>query len=266
MKLENQTILVTGATSGIGLAFATRLLAMNNQVIIAGHSAANLADTLASHPGMKGVVVDMGNPDDVERMVRDLSRDYPDLSIVLNSAGIMRQFDLFDQSISLTDLTAEVQTNLKGTIFLTKAILPLLNRQPEAMIVNMSSVLSLMSGADSPVHSASKAGIHMYTDALREQVRAHHANIYVLEMIPSLVSGTKVIGQYGNTLSSRMIRTTLDKVVNAGIKGMERNRSHVDVGFTKLLRQFMKVMPNQITHIWGQSTLKIFLDRRANQK
>ncbi|AVK60963.1 oxidoreductase [Lactobacillus sp. CBA3605] len=261
MKLKNETILITGGTSGIGLAFAIRLMSMGNTVIIVGRSQSKLDTLLAKYPKLHGIAADVSQPKDVQALADTLNHDFPKLTIILNSAGIMRQYDLFDSKIALPDLTAEIQTNLYGTIYVTKSLLPLLQKQPEAMIVNVSSLLALMSVADSPIYSASKTGVHMYTDALREQIRAKGLNIHVLELLPPLVTETNLTSQYDNDRLTKMVSSPLSKLVDAGIKGMAKNRLQVNVGFTAVLRQFMKIMPNTITHIWGKQTLTAFFKK-----
>lgn len=72
-------------------------------------------------------------------ILRDL---YPEVSILFNWAGIMRAFELMDDNLDLERTTAEVETNLTGTIWMTEALLPQLAQQNEAMIVTVSSGLS----------------------------------------------------------------------------------------------------------------------------
>jgi len=261
MKLENNTVLVTGGTSGIGLAFALKLLEMGNKVIVVGRNQAKLAAVIAKHPQLKGIRADLSKVADVKKLTVEIEATYPDLNLLINSAGIMRQYNLFDENVKLEELTSEVNTNLNGTIYVTKALLPTLNQQKEAMIVNISSLLSLVSAVDSPVYSATKAGIHMYTDALREQVRANHANIHVVELLPPLVTGTDLTQQYDNALIAKYASMQAPKLVEAGIKGMQKNKQHIDAGFTKFMRLSMKIMPRRITHIWGQQTMTAFLKK-----
>jgi len=261
MKLTNNTIMITGGTSGIGLAFALRLLDMGNRVIVVGRNQAKIDNVLSLHPGLEAIRADISQTADVTALTNQLERDYPDLNLIINSAGIMRQYDLFDPEIALSDLTSEVTTNLNGIIYVTKSLLPLLSRQPEAMIVNISSLLSLVSAADSPVYSATKAGIHMYTDALREQVKANHVNIHIVELLPPLVTGTNLTQQYDKTFLDKFASSTTTQLVNVGIRGMQKNKPQIDAGFTKFMRVSMHLVPRQVTHIWGQQTMTAFLKK-----
>lgn len=256
MKLKNRTILVTGGTSGIGFAFAKRFLEMGNTVIITGRSQQRIDQAVQNNPGLIGMAADVSDPKSVEQLAKELTIHYPKLDIVFNNAGIMHEFDLFDESITYEHLTAEITTNLNGTIYVTKALLPLLAKQQEAMIVNVSSLLANVTVANAPTYSATKAGVHMFSDALREQIRAKGKNIHVMELCPPVISETNLTDTYDEGFLNKMISLPLAKLVNAGIKGMESNKLRVNAGFTKVMRFSMKFAPDFITHTWGQMILK----------
>lgn len=118
-----------------------------------------------------------------------VKENYPDLNIEINFAGIMRPYNLLDEELSVTDMTAEISTNLIGTIIVDKIFLPQLLSKSEALIVDISSGLANLSAASHPVYSATKAGVHMFTSALREQLDyAGVKNIHVMELVPPLVA------------------------------------------------------------------------------
>ena len=104
----------------------------------------------------------------------------------MNNAGIMRPENLLTQQSDLADAEAIVATNLLGPIRLTAALLPHLQRQPHAAIVNVSSGLAFLPLALTPTYCATKAAIHSYTESLRYQLRA--TQIEVLELIPPYVA------------------------------------------------------------------------------
>ncbi|AKP67449.1 SDR family oxidoreductase [Companilactobacillus ginsenosidimutans] len=261
MRLENNTILITGGTSGIGLSFALRLSEMGNKVIVVGRRQEKIDDVLSRHPKLSAIRADISKIEDVNKLTDTIESEYPNLNMVINSAGIMRQYNLFDQDLELKDLTLEMNTNFNGIVYITKSLLPVLDHQRESMIVNISSLLALVSAVDSPIYSATKAAIHMYTDALREQVRANNSNIHIVELLPPLISGTNLTTQYDNALFAKFANSPLSTLVDAGIKGMERNKTQIDVAFTKVMRLSMKIMPRTITHIWGQQTMKAYLKK-----
>ncbi|WP_145331265.1 SDR family oxidoreductase [Paenibacillus xylanexedens] len=244
MKLYNRTIVVTGGTSGIGLAFALKLLNRGNKVIVIGRNQATLNQVTSKHKGLIGLQGDVSNADSVREMAAVIRDRFPEVSILFNSAGIMRAFELTDDNLHLERTTAEVGTNLNGTIWMTEALLPQLARQNEAMIVTVSSGLSYVTSPLHPVYSATKAGVHMFTDALRVQLKKSGKSIHVMELVPPLVAETNLIPDSGGPIPSM----SLDTLVKHGIQGMERNKKRVVPGLSKVLRFGGKYFPDALAN------------------
>ena len=89
MKLTNNTIFITGGTSGIGRAMADKFHQLGNQVIISGRREALLKDVTAASPGMDYVVLDVTRADSIQAAAEQVLTRYPALNVVINNAGIM---------------------------------------------------------------------------------------------------------------------------------------------------------------------------------
>ena len=185
MNLTGNTILITGGGSGIGCGLAKELHALGNQVVIAGRRRHALEETTAANPGMKSLTLDIEDPAAIRAFAAQVATEFPALNVLINNAGIMRAEDLLEQK-DLTDAEAIVTTNLLGPIRLTAALLPHLQKQPRAAIVNVSSGLAFLPLALTPTYCATKAAIHSYTESLRYQLRA--TPIEVIELIPPYVA------------------------------------------------------------------------------
>jgi uncharacterized oxidoreductase len=183
MQMSGNTILVTGGGSGIGRALAEAFHASGNQVVIAGRRKQLLDRTTAANPGMKAAVLDIENADAIRAFADRLKADFPALNVVIQNAGIMRPELLRNGAVA--DAEAIVATNLLGPIRLTAALLPLLQKQPRAAIVTVSSGLAFLPLAVTPTYCATKAAIHSYTQSLRYQLR--DTSVQVLELIPPYV-------------------------------------------------------------------------------
>ncbi|MGA2349086.1 MAG: SDR family oxidoreductase [Terracidiphilus sp.] len=186
MNLTGNTILITGGGSGIGRGLAVELHKLGNQVVIAGRRKQALEETTAANPGMKSLTLDIENPAAIRAFAAQVVADFPALNVLINNAGIMRGEDFLAQQSDLTDAEATVATNLLGPIRLTAALLPHLQKQPRATIVNVSSGLAFVPLALTPTYCATKAAIHSYTQSLRYQLRS--TQIEVLELIPPYVA------------------------------------------------------------------------------
>lgn len=181
----NKKILITGATSGIGLALASRLHALGHGVIITGRRKALLDAATKAHPGMIGLQNDISDPAAIAALAGTLAKDHPDLSMVLHNAGIMKPERLGADATGLSISEETITTNLLGPIRLTHALMPLLLAQPKAAIVTVSSGLAFVPLAATPTYSATKAAIHSWTQALRWQLR--DTGISVHELAPPAV-------------------------------------------------------------------------------
>jgi uncharacterized oxidoreductase len=186
MQLSGNTIFITGGGSGIGRGLAEAFHALGNQVVIAGRRKSALDEVVAANPGMKSVVFDVQSAASIRTLAAQLAAEFPTLNVLVNNAGIMRAEKLLAQQDDLADAEAIVATNLLGPIRLTAALLPLLQKQASAAILNVSSGLAFVPLAPTPTYCATKAAIHSYTQSLRYQLRG--TAIEVLELIPPYVA------------------------------------------------------------------------------
>ena len=182
MQLKDSTILITGGTSGIGLELVKQLTKEGAHLIITGRNADALKETKRQYPEVHIFQSDVSKPEDIERLYQQVTQQFPQLNILINNAGLMRLIDLQDSGNGLEDITHEIATNLSGTIQMVHQFLPHLLKQHAAAIVNVSSGIAFMPYSVAPIYSATKAGVHAYTQALRLQLE--NTRVKVFEMIP----------------------------------------------------------------------------------
>src|SRR5690349_2336381 len=128
MQLTGNTILLTGGSSGIGLALAARLLRAGNQVIVTGRRSQLLDQARQELPELITEVNDVGDPADRRRLADTISQRFPQLNVLINNAGIQRKLDL-TTSEPWEVTREELAINLEGPIHLTSLLLPHLLRQ-----------------------------------------------------------------------------------------------------------------------------------------
>lgn len=185
MHISGNTILITGGGSGIGRALAEKFHAAGNQVIITGRNAASLDAGAAANPGMAAMTFDVADPQSCAHFAANITATYPALNVVLNNAGIMQNEDLLTAPANLQTTEQTIATNLLGPIRLTSALLPHLLAQPAASVMMVSSGLAFVPMVATPTYSATKAAIHAYAIALREQLRG--SSTQVIEIAPPYV-------------------------------------------------------------------------------
>jgi uncharacterized oxidoreductase len=191
MKPTGNTILITGGGSGIGRGLAEAFHKLGNKVIIAGRRKQVLDETTAANPGISSIQLNIEDPADIRKVAAQLAKDHPTLNVVIHNAGIMRPENLLDASGSLTDAEAIITTNLLGPIRLTTALLPQLQKQPQATIMTVSSGLAFIPMAITPTYCATKAAIHSWSQSLRYQLKS--TNVEVVELAPPYVQ-TELMG------------------------------------------------------------------------
>jgi uncharacterized oxidoreductase len=185
MILTDNIILITGGGSGIGRGLAEAFHSLGNKVIIAGRRQNVLDKTTEANPGMTSAVLDIEDPAAVRALVARITSQHPALNVLINNAGILKPENLKSQDEDSGEAQAMVTTNLLGPIRLTAALLPHLQKQPRATILNVSSGLGFVPLPLAPTYSATKAALHSYTQSLRVQLR--DTPVQVIEIIPPYV-------------------------------------------------------------------------------
>lgn len=184
MQLTNNTIFITGGTSGIGRALAEAFHKLGNTVIIGGRRRALLDQITAANPGMGAIEFDVADAASIDAAAARLVADYPQLNVLVNNAGIM-PFD--DASTKIDDAVSRsiLDTNLLGPIRLSSALVEHLKQQPRATIIHNTSVLAYVPLAVTAVYSASKAALHSY--AMSQRFMLRDTSVRVQEIAPPWV-------------------------------------------------------------------------------
>ena len=139
MDLSGNTILITGGTSGIGLEMAKEFLARNNKVIITGRNQAKLDKAKETLEGVVAIQSDVSDSNSIKELYEQVSKDFPELNILINNAGVMFTINLQDHKLSPDALTKELDINVKGVIWMNDTFLPLLKSNKNAATVSVSS-------------------------------------------------------------------------------------------------------------------------------
>ena len=231
---------MTGGTGGFGIEFASRFLALGNTVIITGRNMEKLQELKHKLPALHTIQSDVSNPDDIIQLYKQVTRQFPDLNIIINNAGEMRKISLH-QHHDLNDITREIEINLMGPIRMVQQFLPHLKKQKNAAILNVTSGIALSAFPISPIYSGSKAGLRAYTQALRVQLK--NTDIKVIELVApgsSTPLNDKFRNEDGFSASALMAP---DKIVAAAIKGMENDKDENFTGLAKLMRVMSRIAP-----------------------
>ena len=184
MKLTGRTILITGGSAGIGLAFALKFLELGNEVIVTGRRQGVLDAVKAEHPKLHTIRSDVGDPEQIALLAARLKRDFPRLDVLMNNAGIGDSRNLRSTVADLAGLTKEMDVNVGGVIRMTSALIDTVTAN-QGTVINVSSALAFAPAPAMPIYSATKAAVHSYTQSLRFQLE--DSGVEVIELMPPAV-------------------------------------------------------------------------------
>lgn len=187
MNILNKTVLITGGGSGIGFETARLLSEKGNRVIITGRNQDRLEKAASQLTNTTAIACDITVEADVKKLVGQVQEKFSDLSILINNAGTAYAYQLAAGASAFDKAGEEMSTNYLSMIRLTELLLPVLNKQKQAAIVNVSSIVVFAAAGRIPTYSASKAAVHSYTQSLRHAL-SKSTNIKVFELMPPLVN------------------------------------------------------------------------------
>lgn len=242
MHLQNNTILITGGGSGIGLALA-RKLSLHNKVIICGRDQDKLKQVKAELPDIDIVPCDISNPESVRQLIHTISTNNPALNFLINNAGIMRFWNFSGENFKMDDLQPEIQINLIGSIYLTQSLLPQLQSQRTACMLNVSSALAYVPMSAAPIYSATKAALHSYSISLRQQLG--NTRVKVFELLPAAIETQMAIDmekKFG--IENSGPKMSPEKLAKLIIKGVQNDTAEIRPGMANVLYHMNRFFPS----------------------
>jgi uncharacterized oxidoreductase len=248
MKLTGRTILMTGGSAGIGLAFALKFLELGNQVIVTGRRESVLDEVKKMHPKLHTIKSDVADPAQIAALARRVKTDYPKLDVLMNNAGIMLHKNLKAPARDLTALTTELNVNVAGVIQMISAFIDVLTAN-KGTVINTSSLFAFVPMPSAPIYSATKAAIHSYTQSLRFQLE--ETGVEVIELMPPGVK-TDLTGDLPEGDGISLITT--DELVKLSFASLKAGALEIRPGKSNQLAFLRRLAPNFINkQLWKAS-------------
>jgi uncharacterized oxidoreductase len=225
MNVTNKNILVTGGGSGIGFQIAKLLSEKGNNVIITGRDEHKLKAAAATLSNAAYFAADVTKKEDLDNLIKFIKTEYGTLDILVNNAAVTNVYKLGVDSGAFEKAKDEVAANYLAVVDLTERLLPILEKSHEAAIVNINAIIGLTPSIYMPTHSASKAALRAYTQALRFTLASGGSSIKIVEVVPPLVKTdfSKAIGSEANGIPA-------EDVAQALLQGLENNTSEIRIG------------------------------------
>ena len=169
MELRDKSVIVTGASSGIGLETARAFARAGSNVVLASRNQGaldRLAGELAAQPGRRLVVpTDVRDREAVKAMVARTVQEFGGVDVLVNNAGL--GLDATIAEGSLENMRYLLDVNLFGCIYAIQAVVPHMKHKRSGSIINVSSVAGRISTPYNGLYSATKAALNAISDALR---------------------------------------------------------------------------------------------------
>jgi uncharacterized oxidoreductase len=185
MNLKNNTVLITGGSSGIGLELSKVLIQNGNEVIICGKSTEKLQAAKKMLPALVTYQCDLSNSQECNEFALKISKNHPDLNILINNAAIVNKIDFIidDKAIELAE--NEYQTNLIAPIRLIKLLYKTISKNPFSAIINVTTGLIYAPRVIYPFYNSSKSALHSFTQTLRIRLKDEETKV-VEVMFPAV--------------------------------------------------------------------------------
>jgi uncharacterized oxidoreductase len=243
VKTTDNTILITGGATGIGPALAEAFLQAGNRVIICGRRKEKLLHAKNKLPDLHTHQCDIADTEQLKKLFEWTTRNFPDVNILVNNAGIQREIDFRKGIRELLDGENEIDINFQALVYLSAWFIPHLIKQKEAAILNISSGLGFMPLSIMPLYCATKAAVHSFSWSLRHQLK--DTPVKVFEIVPPTVDTELDKGardRRGQT--DRGIQPAI--VAKTTLQAMKNDEFELAVGQAEFLRTASRNEPEEV--------------------
>lgn len=231
----NNTVLITGGSSGIGFKLAEILVKNNNQVIICGRSEEKLKKSKGLIPELHIIQCDLSTKEGCLQLSEQIKKDFSSCNILINNAAVVHKNNFYTDISAIEKSELEINTNLMAPIYLSKLLMPIISKNENAKIINITSGLAYLPRAVYPIYNATKAALHSFTQVLRMQLS--NTNIDIIEvMFPAVDTPW----HNGNTPK---IAISADAAVNEMLVKLSKNQKEIRIGKVNLLYKLYRIAP-----------------------
>ncbi|KAL8785496.1 MAG: hypothetical protein Q9213_003322 [Squamulea squamosa] len=243
MSFPYKCVLMVGATSGIGLGMAEKLIREGSKVIAVGRRQDRIDAFVRKH-GEKagGLAYDISDSQNLGKFVKNVTSSYPELDCVFLNAGVQAVYDLTKpDKVDLAAFHNEMSVNFTSFVNISLAFLPFLqSKQSPTSIVYTGSNLAIVPAFNMPAYSASKAALNCFTLCLRDQLANAGSSVKVLEISPPPVQTE--LHDYMGQEKGRNLGMPLGQFCDQAYDGLAKGQDQVIIGSIGPQDNFMDIV------------------------
>jgi 3-oxoacyl-[acyl-carrier protein] reductase len=272
MHLQGKTVLVTGASRGIGRAIALELAQQGVQrLILVARSQQRLIELATEIKALQveavPLALDLAQPIEVNIAIAQAWRDHGPIHLLINCAGVAHQAPFLQSR--LPQMQEELALNLMGMYTITRLVARRMATQHQGTIVNVSSLMGKIAAPTMATYSATKFAILGFTQALRSELAIH--NIRVVALLPSLTD-TDMVRNF--QWFRWVMPTTPQRVAQVLVQGLQTEtpeilvgwQSHLAVWANRLMPWMMEQISQFASPLSQEPSLKRLRAARANSR
>ena len=249
--LDNKTVIVTGASSGMGKGITEKLIKEHGCTVLGVARSQQKMEALVAELGeyankFSYQLFDVSDRANWDNYLNYLNENNIKPDILINNAGILPKFDKF-QHYSIEDIEKAMNINFYSAVYSMHALLPLLLESPSPAIINIDSSAALMSLAGTSVYSASKAALKSLTESMREELRG---KCYVGIVCPGFTKTDIFRNQSSSDEKAQkmlnMVSTSCDTMVKWIMNGIKKQHELMVFGMdAAFMNYFGRLLPIQ---------------------
>lgn len=240
--IAGKTVLITGASRGLGRVIAHELAKEQATIVGVARSQAGLDRVCGEIEALGGkaigIAFDLSQVEQISTLIAEVEQLVGSVDILINNAGtgIYRAFPDY----SLAELQSVLSINLLTAMELTRLVLPSMLERRSGHIVNIASLASKKGHPYDSIYSASKAGLLMWANALRQELA--NTEVGIASICPGYVSDCGLLADTGISAPSLAGRSRPQDVAQAVIKAIAQNRAEIIVNGNLIMENLTKVI------------------------